>query len=168
MMFLLGTLAVVATLLTWLFIPRKPLPAPFDSPDALAQSLEYLRSRGVEGGELRIQARDDSRMTVVVIKHIVASNNIELRGTVSDEVMLDGGYAAVKAALVARSIAYNEGDLHGRRTLMLRVRGSLTELEVFVQTVMELGFGKAVSSDCVAYFKNVLIWNMASATGVTR
>ena len=167
MLLLVGALAVIGILLTWFFIPGKPLPKLLDSPNALAQALEYLRSRGLEGGELRIQAKDDNRMTVVVTKHIVASNNIELRGTVTDEAMLDGGCDVVTAALAGRGIAYTEGDLNGKRTLMLRVRGSLAELEVFVQTAMDLGFGKALSSDCVAYFKNVLVVNMSSVTGVS-
>ena len=166
MVLLLGATAVIAVLLMWFFIPGKPLPKDLDSPDALAQALEYLRNRGIEGGELRIQARDDTRMTVVVIKHIVESNNIELQANVTDEAMRDGAYEAVKAALAARGVAYGEDDRNGRRTLMLRVRGSLAELEVFVQTVMNSGFDKAVSPDCVAYFRNVLVWNMPNVTGV--
>lgn len=68
MVLLLGTAAVIAILVTWFFIPGKPLRAPFDSPDALAKGLEYLRFKGLEGGELRIQAKDDDRRTVVVPK----------------------------------------------------------------------------------------------------
>ena len=169
MVLLWGTAALIGIFLTWFFIPGKPSPAPFDSPDALAQLLEYLRFRGLEGGELRIQAKDDDRRTVLVIKHIVALNDIELRGTVSDEAMLDGGYEAVAAALAARGIAYDEGALDGRRSLTLRACENLGDLEVFAQTAMDLGFGKQPSSsDCVAYFKNVLIWNMPSVTGVSR
>jgi hypothetical protein len=168
MVLLLGTAAVIAILVTWLFIPGKPLPVPFDSPDALSHMLEHVRRKGLEGGELRIQAKNNDRMAVVVIKRIVASNSIELRGTVSDEAMLYGGYGAVKAALAERGIGYDEGDLNGRRTLMLRVRGSLAELEVFVERAMDLGFGKkSLSSDCVAYFRNVLLRNMPSVTGVS-
>ena len=82
---LLGSVAIIALVL-WFFLPREPLPKSLnDSPDALAKALEYLCNLGLEGGELRIQARDDNRMTVVVVKHIVALNNIELRATVSDE-----------------------------------------------------------------------------------
>lgn len=162
----LGTLAVIAIFVVWLFTPRKPLPKLLDSPDALARSLKYLRDRGLEGAELWIQAKTDIRVLVIVTKHIVASHSIELRGAVTDEAMLDGGYEAVKASLARRGIAYGEGDLNGRRSIVLRVHGSLYELEVFVQTVMDLGFGKTVRSDCEAYFKNVLIWNMPSVTGV--
>src|SRR3954471_24085730 len=122
---LLATLAVIAIFVVWLFIPRRPLPNPLDSPNALAQSLKYLRDRGLEGAELRIQAKTDTRILVVVTKHIVASNSIELRGTVTDEAMRDGGYEAVEASLAGRGIAYGEGDLNGRRSIVLRVRGSL-------------------------------------------
>lgn len=167
MLLLLGTAVVVTILLVWFFIPGKPLPKLLDSPDALPQALEHLRSQGLEGGELRVQAKDDSRMIVVIVKHIVASNQIELRGSVTDEAMLDGGYEAVEAALAAGGISYGEGDLNSRRTLTLRMRGSLAELEAFISTAMNLGFGKTVSSDCVAYFRNVLVRNIPSVTGVS-
>lgn len=166
MVVLIGILAVLAILVTWYFIPGRPSQAPFGSPAEFAQALEYLRTRGIEGGELRIQAKDDSRMSIVLVKHIVEPEKIELRGTVTDEAMRAGGYEALQAALAAQGIAaYGEGDLNGRRTLTLRTR-SLAELKVFVQTAMDLGFGKAVIPDCVAYFRNVLISNMPSVTGV--
>lgn len=167
LLLLFGTLGVIA-LVAWFFIPGKPSPKCLDdSPDALAKALEYLRILGLEAGELRIQAKDNDQMMVVINKHIVALNNIELRGTVTDEAMQDGAYEAVEAALAARGILYGKVDLHGRRTLVLRVRESLAELEAFVETAMLSGFGKTVSSDCVAYFRNVLIWNMPSVTGVS-
>src|SRR5690349_18100291 len=114
---LVATLAVVALVVWWLFKPREPLPNPLDSPDALARALEYLRNRGVEGSQIRIQAKDDHRMAVVVTKHILAPDRIELQGTVAEEAMLDGGFEVVKAALAKRGITHGEGEQNGRRTL---------------------------------------------------
>jgi hypothetical protein len=163
---LIGILIIVGVILLW---RRGMMPVANDlaTPEEVLMRLQYLLDRGIEGGQVRFQVRDDPQRQLLFVKYIRARNDVGFRSFFYDENWPEGYFDRVRGELDHRGIKYDlSSDKTSKRVLEINYLRDLGLAQLVARLVFERGFGVRLDRDCVAVFKDVLISDHPRLTGV--
>jgi len=144
----------------------RPAPQELSATEAVPAMLRYLLSNGIDGGELRIQARTQPSTRVVFRKYIRAPGKIGFFGIFEpsiNDTRLDANWCAqlTRASNFAGALTSETPN-----RVQLDLGDDVGRAEEFVTSVFENLLHTSIKRDCVAYFEGVLISNVPRLTGV--
>lgn len=163
-------LLIVGIVLVAMFWPAgmKAAPNELGSPEEITLTLRHLLERGVEGGSVRFQVRDDESRQLVFTKYIKSRHDVGMRSCIP---MTDGGDQAVgrlTQELSDRNIRFSEREEKRRRCIVIDYGSDLGLAQLVARIMFERVFEVRIERDCVAYYKDVLMTNVPHLTGMDK
>lgn len=142
-------------------------PNELESPDSVPTMLRFLLDRGIDGAHVLFQVRNDSRRQLCFVKYIRTHNDVGFRSHFYEQQEAGHYFVRLRQELSARGIKYTEArSKDGVGCITIDYVRDIGLAHLIVELVFERTFDVRIEKDCVAYFKNVLVSNEPSLTGV--
>lgn len=164
---LVGIIVLIALSVVWWWRrAMKPAPNRIESPDHLANAIDYFLRRGIHGGSVRFQIDDDASRAVVLTKYIVAHGNVGFSGRANCRAESEERIDSFRRDLTARGLNHTVTHAGGAAAVEIECGRDVGLGVMFVVLAFGTLFNTKLAEHCVAYFEGVAISSVPSITGV--